>query len=80
MSGKKLTYNEAYAELESILEKIENAELDVDKLTSQVKRASELIRFCKSKLHETETEVEKIISEMDSDSFAGYFRQLSFLS
>jgi exodeoxyribonuclease VII small subunit len=68
MSGKKLTYNEAYAELESILEKIENAELDVDKLTSQVKRASELIRFCKSKLHETETEVEKIISEMEADT------------
>ena len=68
MSGKKLTYNEAHAELESILEKIENAELDVDKLTSQVKRASELIRFCKSKLHETETEVEKIISEMEADT------------
>ena len=67
MTAKKLSYNEAYAELEAILVKIESNELDVDKLASQVKRASELVKICKGKLHETEAEVEKIINEMDEE-------------
>ena len=67
MSTKKRSYNEAYSELETILDKIENNELDVDKLASQVKRASELIAICKGKLRDTEAEVEKVIGEMGSD-------------
>jgi len=67
MATKKLSYQEAYDELQSILSQIENDELDVDELTKNVKKASELIKFCKSKLFETETEIEKIIEEMDKD-------------
>jgi exodeoxyribonuclease VII small subunit len=67
MSTKKTSYREAYSELESILEKLENNELDVDQLTEQVKRASELIKFCRGKLFETESEIEKIMDEMDSE-------------
>ena len=66
MTSKKTTYREAYSELESILQKLENNELDIDQLTEQVRRASELIKFCKGKLFETETEIEKIIDEIDS--------------
>jgi exodeoxyribonuclease VII small subunit len=67
MTSKKVTYQEAFSELETILKKLENNELDVDQLTDQVKKASELIKFCKSKLFETETEIEKIIEDIDSD-------------
>jgi exodeoxyribonuclease VII small subunit len=67
MSTKKISYQEAYAELESILNKLENNELDVDQLTDQVKKASELIKICKSRLFETEAEIEKIIEDIDSD-------------
>ena len=67
MSTGKPSYNEAYAELESILNKLENDEPDVDKLASMVKRASELIKLCKSKLHDTEAEVERIIREMHDE-------------
>jgi exodeoxyribonuclease VII small subunit len=65
MSKVKLSYKEAFAELEEILNKLENNELDVDDLTTNVKKASELIKFCKSKLFETESEIEKIIEEID---------------
>ena len=65
MAELKLSYKEAYSELEVILFKLENNELDVDDLTSNVKRASELIKLCKSKLFETELEIEKIIEDID---------------
>ena len=47
---EKLTYTEAKKELEAIVAAIESGELDVDALTEKVKRASELIAFCKEKL------------------------------
>lgn len=67
MAKKNQSYSEAFDELQAILEKLEQDEPDVDVLTKSVKRAAELIRFCKSKLHDTEAEVEKIISEMDDE-------------
>lgn len=67
MSKKNLTYTEAVAQIEDILSKIENEELDVDDLSSKVKQVSSLIAFCKKKLHETETEVEKILKNIDAD-------------
>ena len=67
MTQKKMTYKEAFSKLENILLKLENNELDVDELSVNVKEASELIKFCKSKLFETEAEVEKIINELDSE-------------
>ena len=53
MTSKKISYQEAYTQLEDILTKLENHELDVDELAQYVKKASELIRLCKSKLFET---------------------------
>ena len=66
MDKKKLTYKEAIEEMETILEKLENEELDVDKLTENVKRISYLLQFCKEKLTSTEEEIQKIINNMDS--------------
>lgn len=65
MTSKTISYKEAVAEIEDILEKIENEELDVDDLTEKVKRVSSLITLCKEKLHNTEQEVEKILKEME---------------
>jgi exodeoxyribonuclease VII small subunit len=65
MAVKKLTYKEAVTELEEILTSLETSEPDVDNLTVKVKRAAELIKFCKSRLFETEDEIEKIIEEIE---------------
>lgn len=65
MTSKTISYKEAVAEIEDILEEIENEELDVDDLTEKVKRVSLLIKLCKEKLHNTEQEVEKILKEME---------------
>lgn len=49
-----LTYNEALAQLETIVQAIENENLDVDELSDKVKTALGLIEFCKTKLKSTE--------------------------
>jgi exodeoxyribonuclease VII small subunit len=65
MSIKRLTYNEAISEIEEILERIENEQLDVDELAEKVKRVSVLLKFCKEKLHKTNEQVEQILKEME---------------
>ncbi|MDZ7738585.1 MAG: exodeoxyribonuclease VII small subunit [Bacteroidales bacterium] len=65
MTENKPSFNKAVEELEQILEQIESGELDVDELSGKVKRASELLRLCQSKLRDTEEEIDKIIEEME---------------
>jgi len=64
MAKKAVTYNEAIAEIEDILEQMENEEMDVDELSAKVKKVSELLKICRKKLTQTEEEVEKILNEM----------------
>ncbi len=65
MATKKVSYSEAMAEIEEILEKIENEELDVDELAEKVKRVSVLLKTCKDKLTKTNEQVETILKEME---------------
>ena len=64
MEKKKQTYKDAIAEIEDILDKLENEDLDVDDLAVKVKRVSQLLRFCKEKLTGTEKEIQGIIEDM----------------
>lgn len=65
---ENLTYETAYAELEAIAKEIENETISVDVLAVKVRRASELIAFCQDRLKSTETEVNKIITQMEDPS------------
>lgn len=61
-----LTYETAYKELAQIARDIETESVSVDVLAEKVKRASELISFCQTKLKNTESEVNKIIAQMET--------------
>jgi exodeoxyribonuclease VII small subunit len=63
---QNLTYEKAYKELALIAKEIENESVSVDVLAQKVKRASELITFCQTKLKSTEAEVNKIIAQMEN--------------
>jgi exodeoxyribonuclease VII small subunit len=65
MAKKNLTYSEAIGTIDEILQQIEAGELDVDELAEKVRQASELLKICKSKLFNTEKEVEKVLKEME---------------
>ena len=59
---KKMTYSQAVGELELILKQLENsAETNLDVISKQVKRASELMEICRTQLHATDEELRKII-------------------
>jgi exodeoxyribonuclease VII small subunit len=60
-----VSYKQAIEEIEAILERIENQDLDVDDLGNMLKRVNDLIHICKKKLHSAEKEVEKILKEME---------------
>ena len=64
-SESKLTYAEAFEELQGTLAALEQGEIDVDELSVQVKRAAELIEFCQKRLRETEVEVKKIVEKFE---------------
>ena len=61
--SKELKYEAAMAELQAIVSKMENDELDIDQLSEQLKRAQELIKLCKDKLTKTDEEIKKILSD-----------------
>ena len=58
-----MSYKTAIKEIEDIVFKIENEEMDVDELAGYVKRASELIHWCKNKLRKTEEDLDKTLNE-----------------
>ncbi|MFQ3573377.1 MAG: exodeoxyribonuclease VII small subunit [Thermodesulfovibrionales bacterium] len=62
-SHKDLTYLKALNELKEIVSNIESQEIDIDVLTEKVKRATELINFCRHKLRSTEEEIDKIFQD-----------------
>ena len=53
------------AELQQIVEKMEEGDLDIDNLTSQLKRAQQLIKLCKDRLTKTDAEIRKILDGED---------------
>ncbi len=63
MTKEKISYNDAVAEIESILDKIEEGSLDVDALTEKVSRVTELLKICRDRLHRTEAQIDKILGE-----------------
>ncbi len=64
MAKKDFMFNDAMVEIESILKNIENGDMDVDKLSIEVKRASELIKQCQKKLKTTEDEINGIFRDL----------------
>lgn len=61
----KITYTEAFEELQEIVNEIEQGEISVDLLSEKVKRAALLIQICKQKLQATELDVQQILNDLE---------------
>ena len=57
--NENMKYEEAMAQLEAIVRKMESNELDIDEIAAQLKTAQRLIKFCRDKLTKTESELLK---------------------
>ena len=60
-------YADALDELESILRDLDDDDLDVDVLATQVARAAELIRLCRDRIGAARLQVERIVAELEPD-------------
>jgi len=65
MKTEKPNYTEAFEELRQIVSDIEEGDISVDELSEKVKRAALLIKLCKSKLSQTEEDVNVILEELE---------------
>lgn len=53
----KKSYDKAYSELQQIVEELNSENVSIDKLSTKIKKANELIQFCKTKLRSVEEEL-----------------------
>ena len=60
--SKEIKYEAAFAELQTIVRKMENDELDIDQMSDQLKKAQELIKICRDKLTKTDEEIQKLLN------------------
>lgn len=58
MAKTEKKYSQAISEIETIITNIEQGNVAIDDLASEIKKATELLQLCKQKL----TEVEKLVS------------------
>jgi exodeoxyribonuclease VII small subunit len=70
MASKKsdkneIGYAEALEELESILESLEDDDVDVDELAERVQRASELIELCRERIGKAKLCIEEVVSSVN---------------
>lgn len=63
---KEVRFGEAMEELESILERIDSEDVDIDQLASELKRAAELLDVCRTRIRAADLEVTAIVQKLES--------------
>ena len=58
-----MTYEQAIQQLDDIVRQIETGELGIDQLTAQLRRAQELITFCRDTLYKTDEEIQQLLQD-----------------
>lgn len=64
-SVSELTYNQAVSELDSILRTMQSDTCDIDMLTVYTRRATELLKECRSRLTTTDEELRAILADLE---------------
>jgi len=70
MSTENFEYKNAMERLESILDRIDNSEMEIDELAGQVQEATELLRKCRQILINTEKNVQEALANLDGETDA----------
>lgn len=61
------TYEEAFKELQEIVQQIELGDVGIDQLSDYIKRAAVLVKICEAKLTETEEEVQSLLHKLKEE-------------
>jgi exodeoxyribonuclease VII small subunit len=60
---KELTFEDAFAEIQTIAKAMEEDQINVDDLAIKAARAQELIQYCRVKLRTIQTSLEEVYLE-----------------
>lgn len=63
MAKENIKYEEAVSQLEQIVTNLEEGGLNIDELSSELKKAQKLIMLCKQRLTKTDEEIQKILND-----------------
>lgn len=56
-----MKYENAVTELEQIVAQLESGDMDLDAITTKLKRARALVKFCNESLTKADNEIQKIL-------------------
>ena len=62
---ENMTYESAYKELKEIMDSLESESTKIDEIEIKLKRATELLDFCKIKLNDVEVNVEELLNRLN---------------
>lgn len=65
MTDPMLTYSTALEELRAIHARLRSDDVDVDNLLEDVKRASDLLAFCRERLTSVGERLEEVLTDFD---------------
>lgn len=65
--AKEMQFGEAMEGLEVILRRIESEEIDIDELAEELKRATQLLELCRTKLRRAEVEVMEVVGKLEEE-------------
>lgn len=63
MKKEEKKYEEVYAELEALVARIEDPERDLSAIGDDVKKAMEMIRWCRAYIQGSQQQVEQLLKE-----------------
>ena len=63
MKKKPTDYDTAMAQLESLVDRIQQGQMGLEEMRSEVKAALELIKLCRGKLRDIESDLDAIFQE-----------------
>jgi exodeoxyribonuclease VII small subunit len=64
-TAEEFSYEQSIRELDAMVQRFERAEIGVDELVGQVKRAGELIRGCRQRLRSVEDEMQAALKDLE---------------
>lgn len=68
---EELTYEKAIAELETLVERVEEKDAPLDRIEKDIKRAMQLIAFCKTQLRGYKERFSALMDDSNEDSSEG---------
>ncbi len=62
---KKITYESAMEELQAIVQALQDNSIGMDELPEKLRRAAELIRYCRERLRNAESQIQGLFQDAE---------------